>query len=241
MCRASTSPTLYEDWLARRNRLAGLRDPGGTYAMIELRLLDYLLRRFRDAPEAKRPAMFPLASTLVINQRAAVIHSHLAKGHHVADARQARDRVTSILQRMASPTRREAEVEDFEFVPNSRIGRLCDRSRASLGSGGRRKRLRAINILGRWGNLDDFGLLGDLAALPPQDDEHPHERAALSHAMQRIAGLTTSAFDIARYAATSNPLEQSWDCLKCGTCVPNVFDVCPACGASSDGVRRVRE
>ena len=37
------------------------------------------------------------------------------------------------------------------------------------------------------GNLGDVGLLSDLLVLPPLEDEHPDERAALVQAMQSIA------------------------------------------------------
>ncbi|HEV3005015.1 MAG TPA: hypothetical protein VGX78_11170 [Pirellulales bacterium] len=245
-CALST-PTLYEDWSARRHRLANLGAEAGPHAAIELRLLDYLLRRFRGSPEADRPAVFRLTAELIVNERAAAVHlrarviqQHLAQGNwvQIANARQAQERVASVLRRMASST----PVEDASGEFETRISgnkRRRNRVYARLGSGKPDERLAAINFIGRWGSLDDIGLLADLAALPPQRDEHPHERAALLHAMQRIAGLTTTDFAASSYAADSIT-ERTWECVKCGTHVPALFDVCWACGTSAEGTRRTK-
>ena len=54
--------TLYDDWLARRAQLAAAGGGAADWRAVELRLLDFLLRRYRDSPEAARPARFPLPS-----------------------------------------------------------------------------------------------------------------------------------------------------------------------------------
>jgi hypothetical protein len=216
--------------------------------IIELRLLDYLLRHFRDSPEAQRPAVFPLTSPAYFNQRAAAIHARarlvqqrLWHGDwvHVANARQAHERVASVLRRMASPSPAESTPGEYEMrrLPTSR---WRDGVYSRLASDKPDVRLSAINVLGRFGNLDDIGLLADLAALPPQDDEHPHERAALLHAMQRIAGLTTAVFFASNYTEDTSAAKRTWDCIKCGTSVPVTFDVCWACGTPPDGIRTMR-
>ncbi|HVC92925.1 MAG TPA: hypothetical protein VND64_04500 [Pirellulales bacterium] len=97
--------------------------------------------------------------------------------------------------------------------------------------------------MSRVGNLDDIGLLSDLLALDEQDDD---EREALAYAMQRIAGLTNAGFHeqprtLAGYDWRGVPLVQSWTCLKCGTTVPDTFEICCACGAWPDGNRREKE
>ena len=56
-------------------------------------------------------------------------------------------------------------------------------------------RLAALQ-LGERGGLDDIGLLSDLLSSPASLDEHPRERAALLHAMQRLSGTTTETFDL---------------------------------------------
>ena len=58
-------------------------------------------------------------------------------------------------------------------------------------------RIQATLQLGEIGSLDDIGFLSDLLSLPYSLDEHPKERAALLHAMQRLSGTTTEVFDLA--------------------------------------------
>ena len=55
-----TARTLYDDWKARRERLAQASGGAAGHQAVEMRLLDYLLRRYQDSPEAARPARFPL-------------------------------------------------------------------------------------------------------------------------------------------------------------------------------------
>jgi hypothetical protein len=108
--------------------------------------------------------------------------------------------------------------------------------------------------LGEVGTLDDVGLLSDLLALAPSGDEHPLERAAMVHSMQRLAGVVSEPFDLSgvvsspsRQVEGAPPPEQSvdsqpetersdWICSKCGAEVPGTFQICWGCGADVDGV-----
>ena len=65
--------------------------------------------------------------------------------------------------------------------------RLCDSDPVG--------RLLTVARLGEIGTLHDIGLFLDLLALPISNDEHPRERAAMLHAMQRLAGLVTEPFN----------------------------------------------
>ena len=58
--------TLYDDWQARRARLAEMAGEAADVHAVELRLLDYLLRRYQGMPEAARPARFPLATGVFV-------------------------------------------------------------------------------------------------------------------------------------------------------------------------------
>jgi hypothetical protein len=71
---------LYDDWRARRMQLSGAQGETPEHRAIEIRLLDYLLRRYKDSPEARRPALFPLPKCSFINRRAIVVHHHLRRG-----------------------------------------------------------------------------------------------------------------------------------------------------------------
>lgn len=98
-------PTLLEDWLARRVQLYKDRDPNLTaYRDVQIQVLDYLLKRYRDDTQAQRPARFPLPKDVVWNRRAQVVHRHLAlhKTGVIRDEEDARSRIGPLLTRMAS-------------------------------------------------------------------------------------------------------------------------------------------
>src|SRR4051812_391719 len=74
--------TLYEDWQRRRDRM--LEQPGGrestdAYFINSLRVLEYLLERYKDSPIAAMPARFPLLSGMLLDRRTIVVHHHLAR------------------------------------------------------------------------------------------------------------------------------------------------------------------
>ncbi len=97
--------TLFEDWLARRVQLYNGADARpSSYRDVQLQVLDYLLKRYRDDPEAQRPARFPLPDEMVWNQRVQVVHRNLAlrKSRVIRDEEDARTRIGPLLARMAS-------------------------------------------------------------------------------------------------------------------------------------------
>jgi hypothetical protein len=195
----SPARTLYDDWQARRERLSS--SPGGRaeYRAVAIRLLDYLLRRYRDSPEAGRPAIFPLSKGTFINHRAIVVHHHLGRGTipTISNRQEAYAHVRAILARLWTPVS-DAEAADEgipKFVVPPKIDpveavreKMCDVDPAV--------RIHAALELGELGGLDDIGLLSDLLSLPISLDEHPKEREALLHAMQRLSGTTAEAFDL---------------------------------------------
>jgi len=184
------TPTLYQDWQARKDRLAALPQRTGGFRETELRLLNFLLQRFRGAAEVDVPARFPIRGEVYVDRRAIVVHAHLGKGYlsDVHTRREAEQRVRGLVERMASPaTSDEASAAGPLFNPaappfdealEAIRGRLCD-ANADV-------RLVAIVELGGCGNLDDIGLISDLLALPPQRDEDPFERHVLLTAMKKI-------------------------------------------------------
>ncbi len=258
--------TLYDDWRARRRRLAGLPCRPGDYRAVELRLLDYLLRRYRDSPEATREARFSLTKDVYVDHRAIVVVHHLGGGHipTVKSEREAHAHVQSIVRRMLSVAAREDVLgPDHEMggrdmpLPERRAEllrmQLCDNDPAL--------RVLAAVELGWVGTLDDIGLLSDLLSLPGSADEYPKERAALIHSMQRLAGVATGPFDLSGVLPAPGaevPEEQSrskrpapaaglteepshaepgdWKCSRCGADVPASFEICWACGTSIEGV-----
>jgi len=100
----SSRPTLFEDWTARRIQLYRQNNPPSAYLDVQIQVLDYLLKRYHDAPEAERPARFPLPKDLQWNQRAQIVHRHLAqqKATVIRDESDARSRIGPLLARMAA-------------------------------------------------------------------------------------------------------------------------------------------
>jgi hypothetical protein len=108
MVAATGIPTLWEDWLARREHLAVGRLPCSPHDEMQIRVLDYLLDRYRDSPEAARPARRPESYKLFVDGRAIVVYHHAWAGRvgGTKSSREAGERVSSILQRMQSSSRK---------------------------------------------------------------------------------------------------------------------------------------
>jgi hypothetical protein len=193
--------TLYEDWSARRRRLEYQTGGIAAYRAAEMQLLDFLLRQYRDSPEAARPAQFPLATATFCNHRAIVVHHHLGRGWlpAIANRQEAETHVRAMVDRIWSQsatseiTRSAEDTGSFATEPlidpvEAVRTRLCDSDPAV--------RIHAALRLGEVGNLDDIGLLSDLLSLPTCPDEHPREREVILHAMQHLSGGTTESIDL---------------------------------------------
>ena len=189
--------TLYDDWQSRRQRLAEAAGGEADYRAVELRLLDYLLRRYQGSPEAARPARFPLPTGTFVNHRAIVVHHHLGRGviPTITNAQEAQTRVQAIVARMQTPPAagREQAVASWAVAPEDDP---VEMARMNLCNADPAERIHAALELGESGNLDDIGLLSDLLSLPIGPDEHPRERAALLYAMQCLSGGATEPFDM---------------------------------------------
>lgn len=213
--------TLCEDWEARREHLGRGPRQAGDFHAVEIRVLDFLLRRYRDLPEAARPARFPLDTGVYVNHRAMVVLRHLGGGWipTITSQREAEARVRSIVSRMlgqqgAGPRPR------VTFGRSGREDRRAELLRMALCDRDPTVRVQMAEYLGCVGDLDDIGLLADLLSLPPSDDEHPDERRVLAEAMETLAGMRSP---------TGLP---SWKCPACGADVPACDEQCGACGNS---------
>jgi hypothetical protein len=193
--------TLYDDWQARRERLAAAAGKEGDYRAVEMRLLDFLLRRYHASPEAARPARFPLPTSLFVNHRAIVVHHHLGRGviPTISNQQEAYAHVRSIVERMKMPAPPadaavpDDEIAAFAVPPEDDPVEVL---RINLCNANPVVRVRAAIELGQSGELDDIGLLSDLLSLPVGPDEHPQERPALLWAMRRLSGETVEEFDL---------------------------------------------
>ena len=204
MVTAPTVRTLYDDWKARRERLAHASGGAAGYEALEMRLLDYLLQRYEAAPEVARPARFPLPPTVFVNHRAIVVHHHLRQGltPPITNQQEALAHIQPIVQRMQ---RMQSLSASGEIVISDAGVTNCanpppadpvEAVRTKLCDSDPLVRIQAAVQLGEIGNLDDIGLLSDLLALPTCRSDHPRERASLLHAMQRISGTTQEPFDL---------------------------------------------
>jgi len=128
----SVERTLLEDWRARRDRLAERPEPPGRLGRVHLQILDYLIRRYGDTPEARRPARFSPRTGLYVNERAIVVHHHRYRRDvpDVKDAKDAEARAAAFLGRIvavggadhgeSTPSvkgepREQTDTEDFRF------------------------------------------------------------------------------------------------------------------------------
>jgi len=193
--------TLYDDWQSRRRRLAESAVGEADYRAVELRLLDYLLRRYRGSPEAARPARFPLPTGVFVNHRAIVVHHHLGRGviPTITNQQEAQTRVQAIVARMQTPPAADAAPGAEQTVASCAVPPEDDpveTARMNLGDADPAARIHAALELGESGGLEDIGLLSDLLSLPIGPDEYPREREALLYAMQRLSGGSTEEFDL---------------------------------------------
>lgn len=122
MCASPTTKTRLEDWQDRRKYLESL---GGTSPnkAAQIKVLDYLIKRYRDSESAHVPARFPLRTDLYWNDRRIAVHHHL--GHGNIDGVQTRDeaeqRIRGLVQRMVSDERHG----DGGFAPMKQAVRPC--------------------------------------------------------------------------------------------------------------------
>lgn len=99
----SILPSLYEDWQRRRERLSQDTVPFGEAVRVaQIRILDYLLKRYEHDSTAQRPALFPLRGDLQVNQRASVVHAHLLGRALTQTMDDANSRLSPVLKRMAA-------------------------------------------------------------------------------------------------------------------------------------------
>lgn len=93
--------TLYEDWQLRRARL-DTAEPL-PHCGDQVRVLDYLLKRYANDPIAQQPARHPHSSELVFFNRTLIVHRHLKFGEFIATCTpaDAHARAKTILARIA--------------------------------------------------------------------------------------------------------------------------------------------
>jgi len=115
MVAAAGQLSLVDDWRQRRHRLSGQSESNPS-VRYQIKLLDYLIRRYGNSPVSQGSARFPLLSEHRTD-RAIVVHQELSRRTaKVRDQHDAKDRVLTIVRRMSGPTTDEHAAPADEFA-----------------------------------------------------------------------------------------------------------------------------
>ncbi len=119
MAPTSTTRTLYDDWSERRERLraSSVETPN---AALHLRVLNYLLDRYREEA-ATLDAAPPLLDAVLVNHRAIVVNHHCGLGQvaGVKSRNEASGRMAHIVQRMHDCAGEDHDVREELHVPSA--------------------------------------------------------------------------------------------------------------------------
>jgi hypothetical protein len=109
---APTHRTLLDEWRWRLDILNRRPGSAAPLAKERARVLDFLIHRYRDSPEAQRPAPASPRAEFQVNQRAIVVLHHIWEGRvgGVKTPQEAQARVAAILRRI-SPQASDDEPE----------------------------------------------------------------------------------------------------------------------------------
>ncbi|HQU45016.1 MAG TPA: hypothetical protein PK867_19525 [Pirellulales bacterium] len=113
LASAAEARTVLDDWLVRRQRLAASESIREPHRRMQLQVLEYLIRRYADSPDAARPARCPSTAAFYSNDRLIVVHHHLGRGRiaGVRNQAEANRRVGDILGHL-----RRVHEDDAEAV-----------------------------------------------------------------------------------------------------------------------------
>ena len=102
---AATQRTLLDEWQCRLDLLNCSQDNDSPFAKERARVLNFLIQRYRESPEAQKPASARPKLDFQVNQRAIVVLHHIWEGKvgGIKSPREAQTRVSAILKRISSP------------------------------------------------------------------------------------------------------------------------------------------
>ncbi len=129
--------TRFEDWQDRRQYLDSLGSENPRN-VLQIKVLDYLISRYRDSAAAHQPARFGLWRGLHWNDRRITVHHHLGRGKvaGVQNREDAEQRIADLVQRMMSDERSEDEgftPTNLADTPRRPLVRLTPNWRIKLG------------------------------------------------------------------------------------------------------------
>lgn len=99
---SSDARTVFDDWLVRRQRLAASETVPEQHRRVQLQVLEYLIRRYANSPEAARPVRIASTAEFYSNDRLIVVYHHLGRGQiaGVKSQAEANRRVGDILSHL---------------------------------------------------------------------------------------------------------------------------------------------
>lgn len=115
-----TRKTRFQDWHDRREYLQSLA-LDAPHVLLQIKLLDFLISRYRDSAAAHQPVRVGFQRELHWNDRLITVHHHLGRGK-VAGAENREDaerRIANLLQRMVSDEPREDEGFELTNFPGA--------------------------------------------------------------------------------------------------------------------------
>jgi len=97
--------TRLADWTDRREELL-LQPKPSTFQSMQIKVLGYLIERYRDSPVAQVPARFAPTKPFYLNRRMIVVHEHLRLGHGkpTHNRESAERQIISSVHRMSDPS-----------------------------------------------------------------------------------------------------------------------------------------
>ncbi len=111
--------TLLDEWQWRRDALNLGLDSATPFARERARVLDFLIHRYQNSPEAQRPAPAKPKADFQVNQRAIVVLHHIWQGRvgGIKSPQEAQARVSAILKRISlPPSTEEAEATEADVL-----------------------------------------------------------------------------------------------------------------------------
>ena len=95
--------SLYEDWRQRRQRLSIDAESNQEDLAAQIRVLDFLLKTYKNSSDAAEPARYPVQSDVMFNERAIIINHHLGARRvcGVKSQSEAESRMAILVKRLA--------------------------------------------------------------------------------------------------------------------------------------------
>ncbi|MBL8888871.1 MAG: hypothetical protein JNL67_02760 [Planctomycetaceae bacterium] len=108
------------DWTERRVELSRLSNPS-TFESMQIKVLGYLIERYRDSPVAEVPARYCQREQLYLNRRMIVVHEHLRldRGQPTCSRAAAEQRIQECAQKLTEQSRGSLRDSNWTAEPST--------------------------------------------------------------------------------------------------------------------------